>query len=458
MICSQSIFPVRGEPDQDREYRHPRVRAEKSKKRDDTKARREGRDGAPPLRSSLLMPSGLAKVADEWDLLPPLPEILESVNQFTRHYFQLGFIPKQLFPERLRTQHRSVSVFFLLGILSVSARLTPALVERFGSAVRASEAFMERASALAQKELYREPTLERCQAFYLLSIAQQGSGLKHKSSINMAVAMRMATLMQLHREETYVIPNPTRELIIRAESARRTLWMLHSQDNLHSGPQSPVLLSASDITALLPSDESDFANAREPNSRAALEGTPPALENPALVADQGRSLFAALIQVHNYWGAIYRRAINNNRSPRPWEQDSEYAQMERRLAEWEDGLPNDYRWSNPLLKGYKQEGLDLGYMGVTMTTRLCNIVIRKPYLDEMISRDQSDPELRAFWTEMARKLFWNVSMLYEQIETHYAERSPEDGPGAQMAAFCFYTCGFLACYPCKFPNSKTHMC
>jgi hypothetical protein len=39
----------------------------------------------------------------------------------------------------------------------------------------------------------------------------------------MAVAMRMATLMQLHREETYLIPNPTKELIIRAESARRTL-------------------------------------------------------------------------------------------------------------------------------------------------------------------------------------------------------------------------------------------
>lgn len=51
----------------------------------------------------------------------------------------------------------------------------------------------------------------------------------------------------------------------------------------------------------------------------------------------------------------------------------------------------------------------------------------------MISRDKSDPELTAFWTDMARKLFWNVSILYEQIETHYAEKSPDDGPGAQMA-------------------------
>ncbi|KAL2161215.1 hypothetical protein VTH06DRAFT_8435 [Thermothelomyces fergusii] len=105
------IFPVRGQPDQDREYRHTRARAEKSKARDDTRARREARDGGAPLRSSLRIPSGLAEAADEWDLLPPLPEILESVNQFTRHCFQLGFIPKQLFPGRLRTQHRSASVF-----------------------------------------------------------------------------------------------------------------------------------------------------------------------------------------------------------------------------------------------------------------------------------------------------------------------------------------------------------
>jgi hypothetical protein len=135
--------------------------------------------------------------------------------------------------------------------------------------------------------------------------------------------------------------------------------MLHSQDNLHSGPGAAVLLPASDITALLPCDESDYLNAREPKSRAALEATPPALERPALVADEGRSLYAALIQAHQYWGAVSRRAINKNKSPRPWEPDSEYAQMEKRLTEWETGLPNDYRWSSRLLKAHKQEGHDL---------------------------------------------------------------------------------------------------
>ena len=57
--------------------------------------------------------------ADEWDLLPPLPDIIEAVHLFTRNYFQLGFIPKELFPRQLEQDHRSVSVFLLLAILSI---------------------------------------------------------------------------------------------------------------------------------------------------------------------------------------------------------------------------------------------------------------------------------------------------------------------------------------------------
>lgn len=39
----------------------------------------------------------------------------------------------------------------------------------------------------------------------------------------MGISMRMAALMQLHREETYQLSSPNPELIMRAESARRTL-------------------------------------------------------------------------------------------------------------------------------------------------------------------------------------------------------------------------------------------
>lgn len=368
-----SVFPVRGQPDEDREYRHPRIKAEK---RDPLRVRREVLDVPVLARPRPPIPRVPASGEDEWDLLPPLEEIVEGVDMFTRHYFQLGFIHKQAFPAQLRASHRSVSVFFLLSLLSVSARLTPSLVARYGSAVAAANNFMEKASSLGLSELYKEPNLVRCQAFYLLSIAQQGSGEKHRSSvgfcplvtavgnanfgqINMGIAVRIASLMQLHREETYTLTAQTRSIIIEAESARRTLWMLHSQDNLHSGPRSPVSLSASDITTLLPCNEQDFLNAVVPKSRAALEGTPPAISNPQLVRLGDKSLFATLIQTHYYWGMISRRAISQDKSPRPWEPTSEYAKMERRLAEWEADLPAEHRWSKVLFSGHKCEGQDL---------------------------------------------------------------------------------------------------
>jgi hypothetical protein len=121
---------------------------------------------------------------DEWELLPPLPEVIEAVNTFTRHYFQLGFIPKKQFPLRLHHTPRDANVFLLLGILSISARFTPPLAARYGSGIKAAEMFMERASKLACSKLYGTPTLEICQAFYLLSIAQQGSALKNPSSVS----------------------------------------------------------------------------------------------------------------------------------------------------------------------------------------------------------------------------------------------------------------------------------
>jgi hypothetical protein len=119
------------------------------------------------------------------------------------------------------------------------------LIRRYGSGICAAETFMERATTLSLREIYYPPSLERCQGFYLLSIAQQGSEDRNRSSvcrrlsyasspqhvssdskslqINLSIAMRMATLMGLHREETYILSNTTNDLRMKAECARRTM-------------------------------------------------------------------------------------------------------------------------------------------------------------------------------------------------------------------------------------------
>lgn len=158
-------------------------RAEKATKRDLSKVRQDML--ALPVVSRPSLPLARpTKHADEWDLLPPLSDIIEAVHLFTQKYFQLGFIPKDLFPRQLEENHRSVSVFLLLGILSISARFSARLAERYDGEINAAAFFMERANVLALSELYQEPTLERCQAFYLLSLAQQGSGMRNMSYVS----------------------------------------------------------------------------------------------------------------------------------------------------------------------------------------------------------------------------------------------------------------------------------
>jgi hypothetical protein len=147
-------------------------------------------------------------------------------------------------------------------------------------------------------------------------------------------------------------------------------WVLHSQDNLHSGPYKPFSLASSDITALLPCDEEEFKAAQVPQSRAALEGTPPAMQNPQLTTLRPRSLFATLIQTHHLWGIIARRAVSNEKSSRPGNDNSEYQRMASSLRRFEDNLFGDHRFGIKSLKGHRQDNEDLVNLQIPFITFL----------------------------------------------------------------------------------------
>lgn len=127
---------------------------------------------------------------DDWSLLPDVSIVKESVVDFTLHYFQLGFIPKERFPMQIEQDPKSVSVFLLLSILSISARFNKRFEAQDSSRGSAVDFFTRCAEKLAMRELYQKPTLERCQAFYLLSIAQHGMGMTNSSYVRSNAAFR----------------------------------------------------------------------------------------------------------------------------------------------------------------------------------------------------------------------------------------------------------------------------
>ncbi|CAK7216724.1 hypothetical protein SCUCBS95973_002903 [Sporothrix curviconia] len=388
-------------------------------------------------------------------VLPPQRDVVEGCKAMWTSCFQVGFISKRLFLESLSRDVQSVPLFLILAILSVSCRFTPCLVRRYGSSQAASEYFMQQASLLVPGAMY-EPAVENVQAFLLLALAQWGHGDKIRSSTHMGIAVRMAGMLRLHREETYNLPaNATTEEIVKAEIARRTFWVLETEDNLHTSHASPVPFSFDDITALLPCDESDFAFGRRPASRAAMPGTKAAARQPELVSLPARSIFATLLQAHSLWGRVARSAqptefsagssgggsgsgrIDNNppmsapSSPSPpWDAGSSFDAMCRELASWEENIPANHRWSVWNMRGHSAEQVHLAYLSIVMVIRLANIIVRRVFLDVMVANAtkgsrKTNPD--AFSDSVANALYENVQGLMEPIEWFVSTRAESEG-------------------------------
>jgi hypothetical protein len=73
----------------------------------------------------------------------------------------------------------------------------------------------------------------------------------------------------------------------------------------------------------------------------------------------------------------------------------------------------------------------------------------------IINIEQKEPEQRLFFTTVSTQLFSNVHKLFEQINAQFTARSPDESVGAQMAAFCVYSCALFSAYLCKYPNSMS---
>lgn len=406
-------------------------------------------------------PSLPRQTAPGWESLPPFEEVVDGVKALTTSYFQLGFLPKSLFFEELRKDRKSVSVFLLFGILSVSARFTPSLVGRYETGAKATQVFLDRASYLVPEKMFN-PTLDSIQGFFLMSLAEWGNGDKNRSLVYMGIAIRLAGILKLHREEAYQLPaSATNDEVVRSEVARRTFWMLETFENLHSGADSPGAFSYSGISVLLPCDEREFTFGVRPAQRAALMGTPPATQNPALACLPSRSLFATLLQTHNLWGQVARLVSADAVQPSsPVEarvSAEDYGRLSRALNEFEAGLPQQHSWSAWNLRGFRLEGLDLAYLSVTMVLRLSNIILRRSFLHDILGArkqhqgsaklDRHDPSTTNTWSEIAEELFDNMLLLDEQITAFFEYRSSAEHESQGYPAiivFCVYVCGSLA--------------
>jgi hypothetical protein len=139
---------------------------------------------------------------------------------------------------------------------------------------------------------------------------------------------------------------------------------------------------------------------------------------------------------------------------KPWESASDYSQLTKELEEWEALVPPRHRWSLNNLRGHKAEFLDLAYLSQVMVVRISNIVIRRIYLEDILSKmgaSASDHSVPEFWTRMSHELFANVCSLHESFDTWFSLRSADEGIPS-IVVFSVYICGSLASYLWKWPQ------
>ncbi|KAM0746461.1 hypothetical protein T439DRAFT_139196 [Meredithblackwellia eburnea MCA 4105] len=404
------------------------------------------------------------------DLIPPTSVLIEVCKAFVSSYFQLGFFNEVQMIERVEAC--ALSPFLLLAILAISAPFCPALLNSAQEGINApkdsdslSESYAKRARDMMGNEM-QNPCLDNIQAFFLLGVYEWAHG-SQLGWIQMGVAVKMAGLLRLHREATYSLgPESTSDQVTNAEIARRTFWLIQTHDNhLSSGSGRPTSFALYDIDVHLPSSEDDFSWGQLPLQRAVLSGSAAASDHPELCELPERSLMATMIQGDNLFGEVAKEACDIQLSgarSHPWETTSRFESLKQKLHQWEASLPVRQTWSVQNVRRYKTKSLDIGFISITSTIRLSNVILRRMYLPQIAvaaelssgppsQQTATTMEALSFWTTMASEMYENAFQLSQQIEELFKLRSVSEGCPPSVA-FGIFVIGDLFLYLLKYPQ------
>lgn len=489
-VPNECQFLPRGMSAIDRAPRPPQNRKRQTRPKDlDGGHRADGYDGA---KAGPLTPQSpverfcencsqslTSKSFSHQDLLPPHEELVEACEWFFSTYFQLGFLHKPTFMHTLQTSPQSLSTFLLLSMLSVSARFTPTLIQRFSTPVNAANTFAKRAQSLVGQEMLAAASLDRAQAFFLCSIWNWGSGFRDRSWIFLGIAARMASVLRLSQEESFDLgPDATVEQIINAEVSRRTWWVIFMSDNLlSSGCGRPISFDLDKVTIPLPCDEDHFTFGYN-GPATVMEGTHarPRLApqsrfpiDPQLsseIADTSstnanggdRSLYGNLVIIADIWARVARGALLRSKAGptiAPWRSDSDYVKLATELQNWESKLTNRQTWSLSNLLAYQSKSLDLGYRCIFLIMHLSHIVLRRSYLP-MMARDVhastiNPPNYRSevapprFWENVVHEMFAHALKVIELVKD-WVPTMPFTRGSTPMMGFAIYMSGSVLSY------------
>ncbi|KAF2018736.1 hypothetical protein BU24DRAFT_447376 [Aaosphaeria arxii CBS 175.79] len=166
-----------------------------------------------------------------------------------------------------------------------------------------------------------------------------------------------------------------------------------------------------------------------------------------------------------------RRRAQGGKFLPPWNERSEFFQLNNRLTEFRDGLPQDLRLCDANTTAHSDNKSSSHYILMHLALLLCDIMLHREWvpflpfacikpegpLDEPLVREAPPPEYPNYWEDVARKCFKAARNIIDLLGTYQEWDSLVETPVSGFAMFQVGVCGIYCMF---FPqmDPQGYMC
>lgn len=389
----------------------------------------------------------------------------------------------------------------LLGILTLTARFHADLVKyvaQMTSGSSRSRSASGKVDPKSASEFYADAlttglgslpgaitlvSVERVQAFLMLGLYEWTRNRPQagvRAWMYVGTAIRMAQALRLgcsekHGKPTVAAPGRSKpetlskmsasDWIIEKETRRRTMFSCLILDRLLAvGDDRASMISTSDLHIQLPCSEDAFDLASEVYTGFLSESDE--IPQRDLQIPRDDSVLGRFVKLVDLWGEITRYSFSGGRATegdrRPWEEDSTFMKLRRRLDTFYASLPDTFTLSAKNFYRHNNHQATSMYVSLHMLGSVCQIMIHREYipfipircsgpvgpLDPPLIVDQGPPD---FWVESAEHVFRSARDIVNLIEL-----AGDKLPQSSVVLFAVWTSAFCGLYAIHFPHMDTN--
>ncbi|EGV63936.1 hypothetical protein CANTEDRAFT_121804 [Yamadazyma tenuis ATCC 10573] len=299
------------------------------------------------------------------------------------------------------------------------------------------------------KDVFDSPTVQRIQAFTLLSSHEWGEGNNSRSFLYIGIAARMALVLGLGNENTICDEDVHDKNLgeIVTESKRRTIWSVYMMDRCNSsGRQRSPAIRIEDIKVKLPSNENDFLFGN-PNTSLMYDELTKSMQGGASGHSRNISMIGFTIVVFEIWAKIAKWVgevgVKYEKSS-PWLSESVFHCLRQDLDSVAVLLPPDFQLSGFNLKMHMELGTATHFGYFHGLFFICRIFLNREYL--FCNPDSFPP---GWWKDLTVQLLDSLESISSLVEEL---RSKDMMVIAPFTGFEVFTCAVTSFYFCAFPD------